>query len=53
MEGEGQVVVFLGTEVVGAKGMAQVGRAEEVVARPTEKLREGKPRWQTSNPGKD
>ena len=40
-----QVVVFLGTEVVvrkdrkaGAEGMAQVGRAEEVVARPPEKL---------------
>ena len=60
MEGEGQVVVFLGTEVVvrkdrkaGAEGMAQVGRAEEVVARPPEKLKEGKPKWQTSNPGKE
>ena len=48
MEGEGQVVVFLGTEVVvhkdrkvGAEGMAQVGRAEEVVARPPETLKEG------------
>ena len=53
MEGEGQVVVFLGTEVVvrkgrkaGAEGMAQVGRAEEVVAHPPEKLEEGKPKWQ-------
>ena len=37
----------------GAEGMAQVGRAEEVLARPLEKLKEGKPRWQTSNPGKE
>ena len=50
MEGEAQVVVFLGTEVVahmdrkaGAEGMAQVGRApEEVVAHPPEKLKGGK-----------
>ena len=56
-----QVVVSLGTEVVvrkdrkaGAEGMAQVGRApEEVVARPLEKLKGEKPRWQKSTPGKE
>ena len=61
MEGEAQVVVSLGTDVVvrkdrkaGAEGMAQVGRApEEVVARPLEKLKGEKPRWQRSSPGKD
>ena len=54
--GEALVVVFLGTDVVvrkdrkaGAEGMAQVVRApEKVVARPLEKLKEGKPRWQKS-----
>ena len=42
MEGEVQVVVFLGTEVVvrkdrkaGAEGMAQVGRAEGGFGSPT------------------
>ena len=61
MEGEAQVVVFLGMEVVvrkdrkaGAEGLAQVGRApEEVVAHPPEKLKGEKPRCQTSNPGKE
>ena len=61
MEEEAQVVVFLGTMwwcartwKAGAEGMAQVGRApEEVVAHPPEKLKEEKPRWQTSNPGKE
>ena len=51
MEGEAQVVVFLGTEVVvrkdwkaGAKGMALVERV----------LEEGeKPEWGKSNPGKE
>ena len=38
----------------GAEGKAQVGRApEEVVARPLEKLKGGKPRWQKSSPGKE
>ena len=35
------------------EGMAQVGRAEEVVARPPEKLKEGKPEWRKSNLGKE
>ena len=38
----------------GAEGMAQVVRApEEIVARPLEKLKGGKPRWQKSNPRKE
>ena len=61
MEGEVQVMVFLGTEVVvrkdrkaGAKGMALVGRAlEEVVARPLETQTGEKPEWRKSNPGKE
>ena len=61
MEGEVQVVVFLGTEVVvckdrkaGAKGMALVGRAlEEVVARQLETQTGEKPEWRKSNPGKE
>ena len=61
MEGEAQVVVFLGIEEVvrkdrraEAEGMAQVVRApQEVVAHPPEKLKAEKPRWQTSNPGKE
>ena len=58
---EAQVVVSLGTEVVvrkdrkaGAEEMAQVGRAaEEVVARPLEKLTGEKPKWQKSTLGKE
>ena len=61
MEGEAQVVVFLGKEVVvrkdrkaGAKGMALVGRAlEEVVARPLETQTGEKPEWRKSNLGKE